>query len=86
MKIIYKKLRGLYGQAHLGENTIEIDSRIKGKKLLEILIHESLHIYLPKKNEAYIVKLSVNLCNILWTEQYRQVDNSNIIAMQDDSL
>ena len=86
MKIIYKKLRGLYGQAHLGEYTIEIDSRIKGKKLLEILIHESLHIYLPKKDEAYIVKLSVNLCNILWNEQYRQVDNTNITPMQDDSF
>ena len=86
MKIIYKKLRGLYGLAHLGSDTILIDNRIKGKKLLEILLHESLHIYLPKKNEAFIIKLSVDLTNILWEEQYRQVDNTNSIAMQDDSF
>lgn len=86
MKIVYKKLRGLYGVAHLGENTIEIDSRLKGKKLMEILIHESLHIALPKKEEEYIVKLSVKLTNILWSQHYRQVDNSNDIQLQDGSF
>ena len=86
MKIIYKKLKGLYGLAHLGTDVIEIDNRIKGKKLLEILLHESLHIYLPKKSEASIIKLSVDLTNILWEQEYRQVDNTNSIAMQDDSF
>jgi hypothetical protein len=84
MKIIYRKIRNAYGLAHLGENTIEIDSRIKGKKLLEILIHEFLHIKYPRATEERIVKVSVELTNILWDQGFRQVDNTDVEPMQDE--
>lgn len=76
MKITYLKLgrQQAYGQAHLGENAIEIDSRLKGKLHLEILIHEILHIQNPSWEEEEVVKKSKQLCNLLWKEKYRRVE------------
>jgi len=40
IKVIYKKLgkEKVYGFANLGDNEIEIDARLKGKKHLEIML------------------------------------------------
>lgn len=49
IKVKYSKLgrENIWGVAHCGNNLIELDTRLKGKKHLEILAHESLHILLP---------------------------------------
>ena len=63
-----------------------IDERLKGKKELEILLHESLHYLFPKLSEEQIIKFSVILTNTLWHEGFRKVDNSNTIPMQDGAI
>ena len=63
-----------------------IDGKLKGKKELEIYIHESLHYLYPKMDEPDIVRHSILLCNTLWHEGYRKVDNANDIPMQDGTL
>ncbi len=60
-----------------------IDDRLKGKKELEIYIHESMHYLFPKLNESEIEKKSILLTNTLWHEGYRKVDNSNDHPLQD---
>lgn len=78
MEIIYKKLgrEKVYGLADDGANTIEIDSRLKGRHHLEILIHESLHILFPDKSETAVTRSARRLANILWRQHYRRVDNN----------
>ena len=77
IKIVYRKLgrEKLFGLAS-SDGTIEIDSRIKSKKHLEILIHEILHILNPKDSEAQIVKKSITLTKLLWEQGYRRIDES----------
>ena len=86
IKIIYKKLGK--EKAHgisFSDGEIYLDPRLKGKKHLEILIHEVMHILNPKDSEQAIIKKSVTLCKILWNEGYRKVDDSNDVPLQDGS-
>jgi hypothetical protein len=87
IKVKYKDLRKdrVWGFAD-SVGVIELDKSLKGKKHLEILLHEVLHLLLPEAEEEEIVKKSVILCNTLWYEKYRRVDDKEGIPLQDGSL
>ena len=87
IKIIYRKLgkEQAYGISS-SDGVIEIDERLKGKKMMEILIHEILHLLNPKDDEKTIIRKSVTLTKILWKEGYRRVDDSNDEPLQDGSM
>ena len=86
IKIIYKKLgrEQAHGIAE-SDGVIYIDPRLKGRKLLEIYIHETMHILNPEDSEEQIVDKSVTLTKMLWKLGYRQVDNSKHLPLQDGS-
>lgn len=77
MKIVFKKLgrEKAWGSANLADNTIEIDPRLKGRKHLEILIHEAMHIMNPEWLESKVVQQSKRLTQLLWKQHFRKVDN-----------
>ena len=86
IKIIYKKLGK--EKAHgisFSDGEIHLDPRLKGKKHLEICIHEVLHLLYPRDSEEAIIKKSVTLCKVLWAENYRRIDNTNDEPLQDGS-
>lgn len=64
------------------EGVIEIDERLKGRKHLEILLHECLHILYPLDSESDIVRNSVILMRTLWKEGYRRVENHEDMPVQ----
>lgn len=82
-KVIYKNLKKVWGYADLETNEIHIDQKAKGKKHLEILIHESAHLLWPDESEESIVRKSIMLTNTLWSENYRRIDNRNDLPLQD---
>lgn len=86
IKVIYKKLgrEQAHGIAE-SDGIVYIDPRLKGKKHLEILLHECSHLLNPDDSEEAIIEKSVTLCKILWREGYRRVDNSNDTPLQDGS-
>ncbi len=86
IKIVYRKLgrEQAYGVSS-SDGVIEIDSRLRSKKHLEVLIHEVLHILQPSDSEEEIIKKSVTLTKILWKEGYRRVDQSDHEPLQDGS-
>ena len=87
IKIKYCKLgkQKVWGFAH-SDGLIEIDERLKGKKKMEIIIHEVMHLLNPTDEEDEVVRKSVLLTNTLWHERYRVVDNTEDIPMQDGSV
>ena len=87
IKIIYRKLgkEQAYGISS-SDGVIEIDQRLKGKKHMEILIHEILHLLNPKDDEKTIIRKSVTLTKILWNEGYRRIDDTNDEPLQDGSM
>ena len=87
IKIIYRKLgkEQAYGISS-SDGIIEIDERLSGKKAMEILIHELLHLTNPLDDEKTIIRKSVTLTKILWAENYRRMDNTNDEPLQDGSI
>ncbi len=75
-KVVHRKLgkEKAYGMAHIEANKIEIDSRLKTKKYLEILLHEKLHILHPDWSETAVIKESKALAGFIWDNHYRWVE------------
>lgn len=85
IKVVYKKLgrANAWGLADDTNRVVELDERLKGKKHLEILTHEVIHLLLPDASEEEVEEISINLTNILWREGYRRIDNSAEDPLQD---
>jgi hypothetical protein len=75
MKVIFKKLGRAWGSANVDDKTIELDPALKGRKLLEILIHEAMHIMNPEWSETKVINQSKKLTQLLWRQHFRKVDN-----------
>lgn len=81
LKVVYKNLPTVWGYGHV--YPLQLCKKLKGKKHLEILLHESLHHLHPEWTEDAVKDEAIILCNTMWGEGYRRVDNSNDIPMQD---
>lgn len=86
IKVNYSKLgkQRAWGMAD-SSGQVFLDSRLKSKKHLEILLHECLHILYPDDTEEEIIEKSVTLTNTLWHEKYRRVEDHDTIPLQDGS-
>ena len=87
IKVKYKKLgkERVWGLAD-SQGIIYIDSRLKGKKHLEILIHETLHLLYPEDSEDEIVERSIILTNLIWKQRYRRLEEEKKMRLQDGTL
>ena len=76
MRVRHRKLgrEKADGLAHIDEGMIEIDARLKGKRHMEIAIHEALHILYPTESETQIVRKSKRLTKVLWNLGYRKIE------------
>ena len=82
IKVEYKRMKTNWGLAHFDKHLIEIDASTKGKKRLEILNHEALHLLIPEASEEEIIRISIALTKLLWREGYRQMDNDTSQPLQ----
>lgn len=60
------------GLADSETGEIEIDPRQCPRELLCTLVHEWLHLALPKVSERNIIKLEKSLGGLLWRRGYRK--------------
>jgi len=54
---------------------IYIDERLKGKRKLDVYIHEYMHYLFPDMNEKNIRSSATRLTDFLWKHHTRMVDN-----------
>lgn len=82
-KVTYKKLGRSYAYAQVDDpsltpnkrrHRIEIDSRIKGKRRLALLLHELAHLQNPEWSESMVLHKSAEAANLLWSQKYRRVE------------
>jgi hypothetical protein len=71
-KVVYKKLRKVWGLAYVYHDRIELYDKMKGKKHLEIILHEKLHIEFPDLDEGAVKRISRAMCKTLWEDGYRK--------------
>lgn len=87
IKVKYKKLgkQKAWGLAD-SDGTVYIDPRLKGKKALEILIHESMHCLWKEEEEDTIISKSISLTNAIWSQRYRRIEEEKEQPLQDGTL
>ena len=54
------------------DGVIEIDSRLTDRRRLTILIHEALHLAMPKATEATVERVGAFLGKIVWADGFRR--------------
>jgi len=74
-KIYYKKLVKVWGYAHTDKNIIELSHKLKGRKHLEILLHEIIHIYFPDYDEESVKEYAKAMSLLIWRQGYRRKQN-----------
>jgi Zn-dependent peptidase ImmA (M78 family) len=52
---------------------IVIDARLRGRKRLEVLVHELLHALNPTQSEEHVTQQGKDLARVLWSLGYREV-------------
>ena len=60
-----------WGETDLSKREIRVEESLKGKKRLEILIHELLHACLPILEEECVDQMGKDIANVLWKDGYR---------------
>jgi hypothetical protein len=85
IKVKYKKLgqHKAWGMANFDDDTITVDSSLKGKKKMEIILHECLHCLFKDMEEEEIIQKSVILTHTLWHENFRSIEPEQKILLQD---
>lgn len=71
-KVIYKNLKKYWGWSNNQTNIIELSNKLKGKKHLEILVHEHLHLLIIPYDEEHIKDMAKKISNLLWEQGYRR--------------
>lgn len=56
------------------DGMIELDERLKGKKLFSALLHEALHHSLPTTHEDEILRIEKEITPIMWPEIKKHPD------------
>jgi hypothetical protein len=77
IKLKYKKLgrQRAWGQAYKETNLIEVEKNTKGKLRLRCILHEAYHCIAPEWSESRVRKSEKLISDLLWNQNYRQVDN-----------
>ena len=83
-KVKYRKLgrEFAFGLSHTENDLIELDERIKGKKHLEVLVHECLHLLYPHLEEDEVIRDSIRIIKTLWGEGYRRTEQGSSHELQ----
>src|SRR6187549_3705024 len=82
--VISKKFpRGQWAEAG-DDGFIYIDPKCKGRKDLEMVNHEGLHILCPWLAEDAVRIIGAELTRIQWDRGYRRIDADDSIELQDE--
>jgi hypothetical protein len=68
VRVRYKKLgqQQALGIHYPTRNLIEIDERLKGKRLLGTQVHEAIHHAMPELTEEKVLEIEKVITDILW--------------------
>jgi hypothetical protein len=74
LRIVTRKLgrERAWGQQEPG--LIEIDSRLKGRRRLNVLLHEAIHEAFPRVSETGVLNAARTITAALWQQGYRRVE------------
>jgi hypothetical protein len=74
--VVHKKLgrEHAWGMADHAHRTIWLDPRLRGKRRLEITVHELMHLLYAKESEENVDHAGRLIARILWREGWRKIE------------
>lgn len=75
IKIVWKRLKDVWGYASTDQHLIELDERMGDKLLLEIAAHEVAHVVAPYLDEEAIDLLGRHIGDVLYRLKFRRADH-----------
>ena len=66
--------QALDGLCDPNTKTIHLPTELRGQRLLETILHESLHACQPKASEATVERTATELGGVLWGLGFRRVE------------
>lgn len=75
VRIVEKKLgrQKAWGLCYRGENLIELDTRMKARHYLTVLIHELLHHIFPELSETAVTRSAPKIAQGVWSRGFRRI-------------
>lgn len=74
IRIIRQRNRGVWGLAWPKEYLIELDPELDERLLLEVAVHESIHVGCNDLSEECVDRLGKLASDVLWRLGFRLVD------------
>ena len=74
IRYTHKRNKGCWGKAFIDDWRIEIDPELEPKTLLDISIHEALHLLFPYTAEQDIDEAGKTIADLLWRLGFRHED------------
>jgi hypothetical protein len=74
IRISRKRNRGVWGLAFQDQNRIELDPDLSEELLLEIAVHETVHIACPDLAEEAVDRIGKAAADVLWRLGFRMGD------------
>ena len=76
VRVIHRKLgrERAWGMAETADNTIWLDTRLRGKRRLEVTVHELMHLLYPNETEENVEHSGKLISRILWREGWRAIE------------
>jgi hypothetical protein len=67
------KAKPFAGECDFNSQTIRVVERLRGRELLDTVIHEMLHAVCPDKREPWVNEVATDMSKVLWRLGYRNV-------------
>jgi hypothetical protein len=72
VRIRHKRNPGVWGLAFPHEWRIELDPELDDKTLLDIAIHETVHVVAPDLSEECVDRIGRQCADVLWRLGFRE--------------
>lgn len=83
--LLFRRLRGqasgwCYSDDKASERKLLIDTQLRDREELRVLLHELQHAFNPEASEEWVDQVSTELSDILWRIGYRRKKESPRVA------
>lgn len=74
IRIVRKRNPGMWGLAHIEARKIELDPGLDEKTLLDIAVHEVVHVECTDLDESAVDRIGKSAADVLWRLGFRLQD------------
>lgn len=75
VRFSFRRNHGCWGMAYPKEWRIELDPQLEEKTLIDIAVHETVHVVAPDLSEECTDRIGRHVADVLWRLGFRREDD-----------